>query len=99
MFKYIARVELEGFPTSQDYDNLHEAMRKQGFLRTVSDSNKTFHLPTGEYVWSTSLDRLTGDIRTVLQNIISDVHKSYLLIVAKAKDDEVSWYLRPVSES
>lgn len=47
---YLARVELHK-ATSEDYETLHEAMRKRGFTRFIfSDQNKKYRLPTGTYV-------------------------------------------------
>ncbi len=50
MANYLARVELHK-ATSDDYDTLHEAMRKRGFSRFIfSGQNKKYRLPTGTYV-------------------------------------------------
>jgi len=47
MANYLARVELHK-ATSEDYETLHEAMRKRGFTRfIVSSEKKKYRLPTG----------------------------------------------------
>jgi len=50
MTNYLARVELHK-ATSEDYETLHEAMRKRGFARfIVSNEKKKYRLPTGTYI-------------------------------------------------
>lgn len=96
MLNYIARVELEGGATSKEYDDLHDAMEKEGFLRTISDNKTDFHLPTGTYIWATTQDVSTSQLRTKLKAVISAVHNNFLLIVAKADFDNVNWWLTKV---
>jgi hypothetical protein len=49
MAKFTTRVELHK-ATDEDYNTLHKAMEKFGFIRTIEDSvGKTYHLPTAEY--------------------------------------------------
>jgi hypothetical protein len=50
MGQFTVRVELHRASTSQDYEELHEAMEAKGFSRTfVSNDGDTCHLPTAEY--------------------------------------------------
>lgn len=50
MANYLARVELHD-AKYEDYETLHEAMRKRGFVRTiVANDGKKYQLPTGTYV-------------------------------------------------
>jgi len=50
MSHFMTRIELNGSPTWQDYENLHRVMKRTGFGRLVSGGNgKTYHLPTAEY--------------------------------------------------
>jgi hypothetical protein len=43
------RIELHD-ADEDDYENLHDAMAKEGFSRFISDSEgKKYHLPTAEY--------------------------------------------------
>ena len=50
MANYLARVELHK-ATNDDYETLHEAMKKRGFTRIIiSNDRKKYRLPTGTYV-------------------------------------------------
>jgi len=54
MANYIARVELHS-ATYEDYEELHDYMRQQGFLRMIRGGDgKDYHLPTGTYVMRNS---------------------------------------------
>jgi hypothetical protein len=56
---YLARVELHK-ATGEDYETLHEAMRKRGFARFIlSSEKKKYRLPTGTYVAEGSTWTLT----------------------------------------
>jgi hypothetical protein len=56
MANYYARVELHGASWPEDYEELHEALRKRGFTNCVPTSNgNTWRLPTGFY-YSTGRD-------------------------------------------
>jgi hypothetical protein len=49
MASFTIRVELHQ-ASYQDYENLHAAMEKAGFSRSItSDEGKVYHLPTAEY--------------------------------------------------
>ncbi len=46
---FTVRIELHN-ASEDDYTDLHEAMGREGFSRTItSDSGTTYHLPTAEY--------------------------------------------------
>jgi hypothetical protein len=50
MAQFITRVELHKAAKEEDYNTLHEAMKKAGFVRTIRGSDgKTYHLPLAEY--------------------------------------------------
>jgi len=49
MARFTTRVELHSASES-DYQTLHKEMEKEGFVRTISDSNGVkYQLPTAEY--------------------------------------------------
>ncbi len=49
MANYVARVELHG-ALFQDYEKLHEEMKKRGYLKTIPANDGThYDLPTGTY--------------------------------------------------
>ena len=58
MTKYSVRVEIHK-ADEDDYENLHEAMEKKGFVRWIESSDGAkYRLPTAEYnIESDSLDR------------------------------------------
>jgi hypothetical protein len=57
MASFITRVELHA-ASERDYENLHVAMRKQGFSRTItSDAGKIYNLPPAEYHLSDNIAR------------------------------------------
>lgn len=50
MSDYLARVELNA-TTEEEFEQLHEAMEKRGFFRTIQDDNgAAYHLPDETYV-------------------------------------------------
>jgi len=50
MSLFMTRIELNGSPSWQDYENLHKAMKRAGFSRFISGSNGvTYHLPHAQY--------------------------------------------------
>lgn len=50
MSNFTVRVELHGVGhDSEKYTELHNAMRRQGFFRTVTLDKVTYDLPTAEY--------------------------------------------------
>ncbi|HAZ4812037.1 TPA: hypothetical protein J5T73_000193 [Enterobacter cloacae] len=48
MTNYTVRVELHD-ADSDDYDKLHDEMRKQGFSKRIKIGDDTWELPTAEY--------------------------------------------------
>lgn len=48
MAKYTVRVELHD-AEGNDYDKLHEEMKKRGFSRILKINGVRYHLPTAEY--------------------------------------------------
>jgi hypothetical protein len=50
MAKFTTRVQLNGRPTAEDYESLHEAMKRRGFTRIIdSDDGRKYWLPHAEY--------------------------------------------------
>jgi len=53
----IARVELHGARTRDDYAFLHNEMARRGFVRCLSaNDGQSLHLPTGTYALLTAVD-------------------------------------------
>ena len=52
MARFTTRIELHGASRS-DYDELHAAMKKEGFTRTItSDTGTVYDMPWAEYNYS-----------------------------------------------
>jgi hypothetical protein len=65
MAKAIARVELH-FASETDYNTLHAAMEREGFLRVVqADDGAWYHLPTGTYVHHSVASAADGSQRAL----------------------------------
>lgn len=59
MTNYTVRVELHD-ADNDDYENLHEEMKKEGFSKRIKTNDGTYELPTAEY--STVSDLKATDI-------------------------------------
>jgi hypothetical protein len=84
MAKFTTRVELYGEPSWDDYDNLHAAMKKEGFYQTISfegDSTQ-WHLPHAEYNRNADLE--TDEVRDSAKKAAASVWTSFGLLVTKA---------------
>lgn len=81
MANYIVRVELHG-ASGSDYTNLHTAMSNAGFSRyIVSGDGKTYQLPTGEYVGSSTLG--INHVRDTAYNVASNIRQNPSVIAAE----------------
>jgi hypothetical protein len=94
MAKFTTRVELYGDPTWDDYENLHSAMRKEGFTQTISFEGETtiWQLPPAEYNRTSELD--TYPIRDSAQRAASSVWESFGILVTKADGPRAIYNLR-----
>ena len=84
MAKFTTRVELYGSPTWDDYDNLHSAMRKEGFTQTISFQGETtvWHLPTAEYNRDTDLS--TDAVRDSAKRAAATTWDNFAVLVTKS---------------
>ncbi len=85
MAKFTTRVELYGKPTWDDFDNLHEAMRKEGFTRTITfeGDSTVWQLPHAEYNRTTDLD--TADVRDSAKRAAATAWDDFAVLVTKAE--------------
>jgi hypothetical protein len=93
---YIARIELRGSPTRQDYDNLHARMQDIGFLQTITIDGETYELPHAEYA---HVDRrvFTSElIREEIQKVVNPIYSDYLVLVCRT--DDLAGWLIPVTK-
>ncbi|MGA2067947.1 MAG: hypothetical protein ABSG86_23460 [Thermoguttaceae bacterium] len=50
MARFTTRVQLNGRPTAEDYEDLHRAMRRRGFTRIIqAEDGKKYWLPHAEF--------------------------------------------------
>jgi hypothetical protein len=50
MAQFTTRVLLNGYPTAEDFESLHKAMKRRGFSRVIkSDDGDYYWLPNAEY--------------------------------------------------
>ena len=76
MSVFTTRVELNGSPSWQEYERLHEAMKWAGFTRLIRGSDgKQYHLPTAEYNSQADLTaaQVRDAARTAALSVWSDV--------------------------
>lgn len=79
MSRFITRGELHKAKYPTDYEALHTAMKKQGFLKEIEGSdNKMYELPTAEYYKIS--DSTLAEVLTMAKNTIKDVWEDYSVI-------------------
>lgn len=85
MARFTTRVELYGKPARQDYDNLHAAMSRQGFFRTISfqGDDAKWQLPHAEYNLESDLS--TDAVRDSAKRAAATVWDSFAILVTKAE--------------
>jgi len=89
MANYLVRVEIHEFYLHHNYNDLHSALEKLSFSRKILGSNdKSYHLPSAEYLYSSVLN--TEKVRDAVQAIVSNIAKSYEVIVFER--GEAAWY-------
>src|SRR5690348_15039427 len=75
MARFTTRIQLNGYPTDEDYNGLHDAMRQKGFSRLITGSDgKVYHLPHAEYnrVAEVTLDTVLADARVAAATVSDD---------------------------
>ena len=90
MSNFITRVELYGSPSESVYTNLHAAMIKSGFSRTLEDGGKKYDLPHAMYGLYNSY-KATTDVRDIAKTAAISVWKDCAVLVTKT-DVRVEFY-------
>ncbi len=96
MSLFTTRVELYGNASWADFDNLHAAMEKVKFYRTIKyqGAKESYQLPHAEYNISSELD--TDDIRDLAVKAASTAWADFGVLVTKS-DGPRRWHnLKPV---
>ncbi|KPH14866.1 hypothetical protein [Chryseobacterium sp. ERMR1:04] len=89
MARFIVRVELYGSEDA-DYDDLHEIMIENKFLKTIKSDKNTYHLPRGQYHLYEKLlneeNEIIDDeteVARIAKNLVETVWTDFGLIVSK----------------
>ena len=97
MANYTVRVELIGVDhDSQKYDELHDAMKKHGFLRTLKVDAGRFKLPPAEY--SKVADDTKAEVLDSAKSAATTVmgsDKKYRILVTRSEEPRAYWNLEP----
>jgi hypothetical protein len=81
--KYIIRIELF-FAIDDDYYRLNEAMKKQGFRRTIeTEYGEAYELPSGEYSWTG--DIAVNDVFEAAMRAVKPLGKRYGILCSETK--------------
>ncbi|RQZ40052.1 DUF2622 domain-containing protein [Burkholderia sp. Bp9099] len=80
MASFTTRVELHD--ENADYDDLHEAMKKRGFSRTIVGRNGTYHLPNAEYDYESGSET-AEDVRKKASEAAATVTKNHGVLVTE----------------
>jgi len=95
MASFTTRVLLNGYPSAEDYENLHKAMNKRGFSRVIEGSDgKEYWLPHAEYnrVGNVSRSQVLEDAKGAAATVSS----KYEVLVTESAGR--TWYgLQPVT--
>jgi len=84
---FITRIELH-YANYSDYENLHAAMERNGFTRTIEGSNgTTYQLPTAEYYCSGNYTR--DSVMSSAKAAAASTGKNYAVLVSQA--DGCTW--------
>jgi hypothetical protein len=75
MARFTTRVQLNGNPTTEQYERLHKAMKTRGFSRIIlGDGDKQYWLPHAEYnqVTEMSRDQVLKEAKAAASTVTSD---------------------------
>jgi hypothetical protein len=74
MANFTTRVQLNGNPSSDDYEQLHSAMKEQGFSRIIFTENNYYWMPHAEYnrIDDTTIHQVRTDAATAAATVSND---------------------------
>jgi len=89
MSDFAIRVELQGYPTREQYEALHALMARKGFYQTVNGTDaqgnqKKFPLPHAMY-YGTSADSCSGVRDSVVNAVKAEVQKDIVVFAVEAR--------------
>ncbi|MGA2617112.1 MAG: hypothetical protein ABSF26_05835 [Thermoguttaceae bacterium] len=85
----MTRVQLNGRPTAEQYEQLHKQMKRRGFTRVIESSeHKSYWLPHGDYYREASVshDQVLADAKAAAAAVSTD----YEVIVSEAPSSKWS---------
>jgi hypothetical protein len=83
MAGFTTRVLLNGYPTGEDYERLHKAMKRQGFSRVIKgDDGNHYWLPNAEYERQANLTR--AQILAVAKAAADTIGPSHEILVTES---------------
>jgi hypothetical protein len=90
MSRFTVRVELRGNPTGDDYNVLHDAMKAEGFSRTIisEGTGVKLWLPNAEYNYNG--ERNKGQILSMVKRAAAKTDKGYSILVTVSSGR--TWY-------
>ena len=82
MPKFTTRVELHN-ANGDDYDNLHDEMKAEGFTRTIKNSDgESYRLPTAEYNYIGN--NTASEVRDKAADAAGRVKKKFAVLVTES---------------
>jgi hypothetical protein len=89
MADFAIRVELQGYPTREQYEVLHALMARKGFHQTVNGTDaqgnqKRFTLPHATY-YGSSVDSCGGVRDSILKAVQTEVQKDIVVFAVETR--------------
>jgi hypothetical protein len=92
MARFTTRVELHGNAVGETYEQLHEAMARRGFTRTITNDSTgtTYRLPSAEYNLDANLTK--EQVLELARTSATEVWTEFDVLVTKSAGR--TWILR-----
>ena len=82
MAQFITRVELHDYATGDEYETLHTAMQKEGFIRNIlATDGKYYHMLTAEYNMNANIP--AEDVRALAVKAAKTTGKRHSVFVSE----------------
>jgi hypothetical protein len=86
MTRFTTRVELH-HASDDDYEVLHSAMKTEGFSRTITFGDVSYHLPTAEYNRSGELT--TDQVLESAKRAAATTGRNYAVLVTESNSRKI----------
>jgi hypothetical protein len=97
MVRFVTRVQLNGYPSAEQYEKLHKEMKRRGFTRVIESSEaKYYWLPHREYYRETNAsgDQVLADARAAAAAVSKDYE-----VLASETTSSTWWNLKPATRA